>query len=178
MRIISGKYRAKYIPVPKNFKDRPTTNFAKEGLFQLLRNRYDITGIDVLDLFAGSGSISYEFISMGAKSVTAAEKNSAYARFMEKQAERFFPGELKVFSADAYRLLENGNLDYDVIFADPPYSDPNILRIPELALSNPHLRSGALLIVEHSADTDFSGEPDLEETRKYGKVRFSFFKKN
>jgi 16S rRNA (guanine(966)-N(2))-methyltransferase RsmD len=177
MRIITGKYRAKSIPTPKNFRDRPTTNFAKEGLFQLLRNRYDLQTIDVLDLFAGSGSISYEFVSVGAKSVTAVEKNSNYARFMEKQIARFFPGEMRVITSDAYRILEKSRLDYDVIFADPPYSDPNIRQLPELAFNNPNLKDDALLIVEHSEDTDFSESPWLEETRKYGKARFSFFKK-
>jgi 16S rRNA (guanine966-N2)-methyltransferase len=177
MRIINGKFRAKSIPTPKNFRDRPTTNFAKEGLFQLLRNRYDLQSIDVLDLFSGSGSISYEFVSVGAKSVTAVEKNSNYARFTEKQIERFFPGELRVITADAYRILEKSRLDYDVIFADPPYNDPNIQRIPDLTLNNPHLKENALLIVEHSEDTDFSQHTHWEETRKYGKARFSFFKK-
>lgn len=177
MRIISGKYRAKDIPAPKNFKGRPTTNFAKEGLFQLLRNRYDLNTIDVLDLFAGSGNISYEFISAEVKSVTAVERNKGYTRFIEKQTERYFPGELDVINADAYRFVQKAGLNYDVIFADPPYDDDRLAELPNLVFGNENLKENALLIVEHSQVTDFSKHPYIEETRKFGKARFSFFKK-
>ncbi|MEA2041247.1 MAG: RsmD family RNA methyltransferase [Bacteroidota bacterium] len=177
MRIVNGKYKAKKIPVPKNFKGRPTTSFAKEGLFQLLRNRYHFENLDVLDLFAGSGNISYEFISMAVKSVTAVERNSSYTRFINKQVEKFFPGQLNMITADAYTFLKKGGLQYDVIFADPPYDDEKLKDIPDLALNNESLKENAMVIVEHSDSNDFSDHLNLVESRRFGKVNFSFFQK-
>ncbi len=177
MRIINGKYRAKNIPVPKSFKDRPTTNFAKEGLFQLLRNRFELDEIEVLDLFAGSGNISYEFVSVNVKSITAVERNSAYTRFIKKQVDRFFPNAIRVVTGDAYKFMQKAILNYDLIFADPPYQDDRITEIPELIFNNNTLRASAVVVVEHSERTDFSTHPYFEETRKYGKARFSFFQK-
>ncbi len=177
MRIINGKYRAKKIPIYKNFKDRPTTNFAKESLFQLLRNRCELAGLDVLDLFAGSGNISYEFVSAEVRTATAVEQNPAYTRFMQKQVDTFFQGKIKVITSDAYKFMQKATLNYDIIFADPPYNDEKILEIPNIIFKNEKLKPNALLVVEHSDATDFTNHPQLEETRKYGKARFSFFQK-
>lgn len=177
MRIINGKYKGKRVSVPKNFKGRPTTSFAKEGLFQLLRNRYSFNELNILDLFAGAGNISYEFLSMEVKSITSVEKNVTYARFLRKQSDKIFPEQLTVITGDAYRYLEKANLNYDVIFADPPYNDKNLNKIPDLALNNPSLKENALLVIEHSENSDFAGHPNLTESRKYGKARFSFFSK-
>ena len=179
MRIIRGKFRSKKISPPKNFSARPTTDFAKEGLFNILENRFDFEEIKLLDLFSGTGSISYEFLSRGGSSATAVESDKRCVLFIERNTREMFKnGELKVIQANAYSMMSKLNLDFDIIFADPPYSDEKVKDIPEIIFSNSTIKPKTLLIIEHSATVSFSENAYLEEHRKYGSVNFSFFSKN
>ena len=178
MRIIRGKFRSKKISPPSNFSARPTTDFAKEGLFNILENRFDFEEIKFLDLFSGTGSISYEFLSRGGASCTAVESDKRCILFIERSAREMFKnGELKVIQANAFSMMSKLNLDFDIIFADPPYSDEKVKDIPELIFQNPSIKKETLLIIEHSATVEFSQSTYFEEHRKYGSVNFSFFSK-
>lgn len=160
----------------KSFKARPTTDFAKESLFNILNNSVDFESIKVLDLFAGTGSISYEFISRGCTDITMIELNFKHVQFIKKVL-----GELKekarVYRADSFKFLENEKGKYDLIFADPPYDHPRLGELPELILNQDLLSADGLAIVEHPREYDFSKVPGFKELRKYGSVHFSFFAK-
>lgn len=175
MRIIAGKYKAKRIIAPKNIKARPTTDFAKEGMFNVLANSYDFEGLDVLDLFAGTGNISYEFCSRGASKVVAVDIALATQKFLYKmKKEMDIP--LTIIKGDVFRFVRNHIGKYDIVFADPPYQLDKLDSIPDLVLNQDILKPNGVLIVEHDNYTDFSGHKNLMETRKYGRVQFSFFK--
>ena len=177
MRIIRGKYKGRKIIPPKGFKARPTTDFAKEALFNILQNNYEITGTEVLDLFAGTGSISYEFLSEGCKSVTSVELNRKYAEHIKNTADNLFPGQLNSICTDVFDFCKKQNLNYDIIFADPPFTDDKISEIPDIIFKNPNIKKGMLFILEHPKKFDFSQYPNFIEHRKYGNVNFSFFEK-
>lgn len=177
MRIISGTYKGRKIVPPSNMKARPTTDFAKEGLFDILSHRIDLDGITVLDLFSGTGFISYEFASRGAVSVTAVEINSTHATFIKKTAKELqMP--LYIVEADAFKYIEKVKSSFDIIFCDPPYDLDAIENIPGLIFQNNILKADGLLIVEHSKKNAFIDEPYFIHQRSYGKVQFSFFSKN
>ncbi len=178
MRIIRGKFKGKKIYPPKNFKARPTTDFAKEALFNILNSNYDITKYDVLDLFAGTGNISLEFLSEGCKSITAVEISKYYTFHIKKMFDEMFPLKGNIICADAFSYAETENLNFDVIFADPPFNYEKIKELPEIILKNPTVKSNVLLILEHSKKNDFSDCEYFKESRKYGNIRFSFFKKS
>lgn len=178
MRIIRGKYKGRRIYPPKNFNSRPTTDFAKEALFQLIENEYNIEESDVLDLFAGTGNISYEFLSRACKSITSVEKNKRYAEFIKKNSENFFGGEIHVVNYDAFLFTEKNSLKYDIIFADPPFDIENITDLPTIIFNNETVKENTVIIIEHSKSIDFSDCPQLIKTRNYGKVFFSFFSNN
>lgn len=175
MRIISGTYRGRRFQLPKNLKARPTTDFAKENLFNILANRLDFEELRVLDLFSGTGSISFEFLSRGAKSVTCVEQYAPHVKFIKEVAEKLKTDALTVVSGDAYRFIESAGGKFDLIFADAPYADEKLSSIPERILKSSLLAGNGLLIVEHSKSTDFSTHPLYKETRIYGSVNFSFF---
>ncbi len=176
MRIIRGKYGRRRFDVPKNITARPTTDFARENLFNVLENRGEIEGKDILDLFAGTGAISWEFVSRGAKSVTAVEQAPVQARFINAVKGILGDDVLHLVKGDVFSLLKRPKGEYDVVFADPPYDHPRFAEIPELILDARIVRPGGLLIVEHSGKHDFSGLPGFEEKRTYGSVNFSFFR--
>lgn len=176
MRIIRGCYKGKTIYPPKGFKSRPTTDFAKESLFNIIENMYNIEDITVLDLFSGSGNISLEFLSRACKQVTSVEYNRKYCAHIKRVIEDLFPGSSDVICYDAFKFCKNSNLDYDLIFADPPYDHKRIDDIPTLVFANESLKDEALLIVEHPASIDFKGRDNFVETRKYGNVNFSVFR--
>lgn len=174
MRIISGKYKGKKINVPNDIKARPTTDFAKESLFNILEHKLDFTSIDVLDLFAGTGNISYEFASRGARSITSVDMALSSYKFINSFAhDNNMP--IKCIKHDVFKYLTKPNGDFDLIFADPPYSLKNIPSIPDLVFSNNWLKPEGILIVEHGKETDLSQHPKLIETRIYSRVNFSFF---
>ena len=177
MRIISGIYKGRPIIPSKSFKARPTTDFAKESLFNILNNTYEFDGLKILDLFAGTGSISYEFLSRGVGSVTSVEKSGKYIDFIKKTAELLEPGSsrLKAIKFDAFKYAENFELNFDIIFADPPYDLENIEELPNLIFQNPKRYKELDFILEHSSRLDFSKHPNFVNMRQYGKVNFSFF---
>ncbi len=175
MRIISGTHGGRLIKPPSYFKARPTTDLAKEALFNILSHSIDLDGITVLDLFAGTGSISFEFASRGAREVICVEKNSRYAAFIEKQASDFSLNGIRVVRMDAFRFLKEKQEGFDVIFADPPYDLKELQALPNAVFQQNHLKEGGLFILEHPSEYDFSKHPQFTELRRYSKVHFSFF---
>jgi len=177
MRIVSGTFRGRKFQLPKNLKARPTTDFAKENLFNILANRINFEEQKVLDLFSGTGSISFEFLSRGAVSVTCVEQYAPHIRFIKEVAEKLKVDNLNVVTGDVYRFIENSVGKYDLIFADAPYADERLSTIPDRILKSTLLAEDGLLIVEHSKSTNFSSHPLYKETRIYGSVNFSFFER-
>ncbi|NPA67902.1 MAG: methyltransferase [Chlorobi bacterium] len=177
MRIIRGQLKGRKIFPPKGFDARPTTDFAKESLFNILGNIYDFGNADILDLFSGSGNISMEFLSEGCKSITAVELNRRYAEHIKKQFAEMFPGKGSVICADVFRFCKKRDLHYDIIFADPPFKDKRIAVLPDLIFSNPGIKDDLLFVLEHPKYFDFSGHEFFKEHRKYGNIHFSFFEK-
>lgn len=162
--------------MPKNITARPTTDFARENLFNVLENRDEIEGCSVVDLFAGTGAISWEFASRGARSVTAVEEAPVQARFIMSVKETLGDTVLKLVRGDVFRFLERPREAYDIVFADPPYQHPRFAEIPGLILKSKAVKPGTLVIVEHNGSHDFSAMPEFVEHREYGSVNFSFFK--
>ena len=174
MRIIGGKYKGKKIIAPKNLPVRPTTDFAKESLFNILTNRIAFEDIKLLDLFAGTGNIGYEFSSRGCADVTSVDVDFNCIRFIKKQNEKFgFPN--KVIRSEAFRFLKQHKESYDLIFGDPPYEMKEIDDLPNLIFDNKLLKPNGILVVEHQKHLNFSEHPYFQEIRRYGKVHFSFF---
>ena len=168
MRIIRGTHKGRRINPPKSFKARPTTDFAKEGLFNILGNRFDFEGFEVLELFAGSGSISYEFLSGGCAKAVAIEISKKHANFIQKTGDELFEGQLKVITGDAFNFIKKRPLNFDIIFADPPYELKEIDKLPELIFTNEKLKEDVTVIIEHSAETDYSAF-------KYFKREYGFY---
>lgn len=175
MRIISGKYKARRIQVPANIKARPTTDFAKEGLFNLLNNRIDFEGIEMLDLFAGTGGIGLEFISRNCKSVTSVDINATQTTFIHKNCSELGIKNMLIHKADVFRFINNTSQKFDFIFADPPYDLKSLATIPDLIFERRLLKEDGIFVLEHSAKNDFSEHPNFAEHRHYGNVNFSFF---
>lgn len=175
MRIISGTHKGRVINPPKNLRARPTTDFAKENLFNVLANLVDLEECDVLDLFAGTGSISYEFASRGAKSVTAVEINPVHYNFIRKTATDFGFTNIHPVKANVFLYLKSTPQKYDLIFSDAPYDLPGAERVIELVLERNLLREGGYLVFEHSKDKNFREHPNLLQVRSYGSVNFSLF---
>jgi len=175
MRIIGGIYGRRLIKPPKTLPVRPTTDIAKESLFNILTNKINFTGKSVLDLFSGTGAISYEFISRGSTPVTSIELNFQCVKFIKSTSEKFQMENHKVIRSDVFRYLKSANKKYDIIFADPPYDLKNIEEISELIFKKDLLNKYGYLIIEHPREIDFSNQKHFSEHRKYGKVNFSFF---
>ncbi len=175
MRIISGQFKARRLDVPKNITARPTTDFAKEGLFNLLNNQIDFEGIDVLDLFAGTGSIGLEFVSRGANNVISVEQNDKHCAFIRKTTKKLGIDNLYLIRQDVFKFVASTSKKFDVIFADPPYDLDNFDTIPDLILSKNLLKEDGLFILEHSGKKNFENHPQFSSHRKYGNVNFSFF---
>ena len=177
MRIISGKYKGRHFDVPRNFKARPTTDFAKEGLFNVLNNEYEMEGLQVLDLFGGTGAISYEFASRGASMVYCVEMLPLHANFIKSQASAFGMSNLTVVRHNVFEFLEICREKFDIIFADPPYALEGFASIPDKVFAQDILHPGAYFILEHPEEYDFKSHPYFIKERKYGNVHFSFFEK-
>lgn len=176
MRIISGLYKGRRITAPKKLPVRPTTDMAKEALFNILNNQYYFDDISVLDLFSGTGNISYEFASRGTEQITAVDANYGCIKFINETAEAFeMP--INTIKSDVFKFLEKSNQKHTVIFADPPY-DFDIeafSKIPELVFENGLLEDEGILIVEHSKHTDLSHLENYSHSKSYGGNAFSFF---
>ncbi|MBW6492041.1 MAG: RsmD family RNA methyltransferase [Lentimicrobium sp.] len=178
MRIISGTHKSRQIHAPKNLPVRPTTDIAKEALFNILINNFDLEDVQVLDLFAGTGNITYEFASRGALGVTSIDKDLRCVNFIRKTAMDLGFEAILSFRSDAFRFLKNSENTYDIIFCDPPYELEGIEEIPVSVFERRLLKDEGWLILEHSRDYDFSKLPGFLQQRKYGKVNFSIFKEN
>ena len=178
MRIISGKYKGRAINPPRNLRARPTTDFAKENLFNVLGNLVDFETCDVLDLFAGTGSISYEFASRGARSVTSVEINPVHYNFIRQTASQLGIANLHAVKANVFLYLKACAKEFDLIFSDAPYDLEGSERVIDEVLHRNLLRHDGLLIFEHSKKMDFSSVPEFWQLRSYGSVQFSFFKKS
>lgn len=177
MRIISGKYRGRMLTPPRNLRARPTTDFAKENLFNVLGNLVDFEACDVLDLFAGTGSISYEFASRGARSVTSVEINPVHSRFIAQTARQLGFEHLYTVKANVFLYLKSCTKQFDLIFSDAPYDLPGSEEVIRQVFDRDLLRPEGMLIFEHSKSADFSTWPGFWQLRSYGSVQFSFFKK-
>lgn len=175
MRIISGSLKGRQIHPSKGFQSRPTTDFAKESLFNLLEHKIDLHGIDVLDLFAGTGSISYEFVSRGSNSVISVDQNEWSRRFINKTAKEFGITNLRMLQFEAFRFIKKTPETFDLIFADPPFNLRGLETIPDKILGANILREDGLLIVEHGPEHDLSKHPLCIESKQYGHVNFAFF---
>lgn len=177
MRIIGGKFKGKAILPPQGYKARPTTDFAKEGLFNILNNEYDMEGLKVLDLFGGTGAISYEFASRGAEMVYCVEMLPLHANFIKSQAAALGMKNLTVVRHNVFEFLDICHEKFDIIFADPPYAIEGLADIPEKVFSKDILHPGAYFILEHPEEYNFESNPYFVKERKYGNVHFSFFEK-
>ena len=175
MRIISGIYGGRRLSPPKNITARPTTDFAKESLFNLLNNRMDFEGIDMLDLFAGTGGIGIECVSRGARSVTAVEIAHVQQNWIITCCHQLGIRNLSVIRGDVFKFLSACRTKYDLIFADPPYALEQLPTLPDAILERNILKENGWLVIEHGKDTDFTSHPRHYETRTYGSVHFSFF---
>ena len=175
MRIISGKYKGRHIRVHKNFSARPTTDFAKENLFNFLNNYFDFNITTVLDLFGGTGSMSYEFASRGCPSVDILEKDFKSFDFINKVLTELKIAEVNPIHTDAFQYLRKCRKQYDLIFADPPYQHKEIDILPDLIFENNLLKPKGWFILEHSDKHKFSTHPAFREHREYGSVNFSIF---
>lgn len=175
MRIIRGKYGRRRFDVPGNITARPTTDFARENIFNVLDHYVDFEGIDALDLFAGTGAVSFEMLSRGCGSVTSVEKAVTQQRFIAKVASELGdPGHILV-RGDALRYISSSPKSYDLIFADPPYEMAGFGDIPEAVMSSGLVHSGTVVVIEHNKKHDFSGVTGFREHRAYGSVNFSIF---
>ncbi len=176
MRIISGKNKGRKIQAPKNLPVRPTTDMAKESLFNILNNHIYFEDVSVLDLFAGTGNISYEFVSRGALSVMAVDQNRQCVQFIDKTAAAMKFDNLSALQSDYEYFLRRTHEQWDIIFADPPYQMAEAFqKLPELIFQHQLLKEGGYFILEHSAAYSFEEHPHFLQERKYGRVHFSFF---
>jgi 16S rRNA (guanine(966)-N(2))-methyltransferase RsmD len=176
MRIISGKFKGRRITAPKKLPVRPTTDMAKEALFNIINNHFYFDELTVLDLFSGTGSISYEFASRGTEQITAVDENFGCIKFINETAESFeMP--ITTIKADVFKFLESTQIKATLIFADPPYAftDEQFSKIPALIFENKILEDDGLLIVEHSKHTDLSNLNWYSYSKSYGGNMFSFF---
>lgn len=177
MRIISGQFKGRRITAPKKLPVRPTTDMAKESLFNILNNQYYFDDISVLDLFSGTGNISYEFASRGTEHITAVDENFGCIKFINETSEDF-EMQITTIKSDVFKYLERANQKFTIIFADPPYDFPveDFSKIPQLIFQHGLLEEEGLLIVEHSKHTDLSHLDHYSHSKSYGGNTFSFFK--
>ncbi len=176
MRIVSGKYRGRRISAPKSLPVRPTTDMAKEALFNILNNTYYLDEVSVLDLFAGIGSICFEFASRGTLDVVAVDSHPGCIKFLETTNETL-DAKIQTVKNDVFSYLERNSRKFDLIFADPPYAmeEEKFNQLLEIIFQKKLLKEGGLLIIEHSKQTNLSEHPKFERSRKYGSNVFSFF---
>lgn len=175
MRIVGGKYRNRRLHPPNEMEARPTTDYAKEGLFNILQHSLPLEGIRVLDLFAGTGNISIEFLSRGAQEVISVDQDRDLFNFMQRTARELNETGWRMVKSDVFTFLNSHRGVYDVVFADPPFHLDQIERIPNMVRAAGLLGNEGTLILEHHEKTDVSSLPGHQRTRKYGAIHFSFF---
>ncbi|OBX21218.1 MULTISPECIES: RsmD family RNA methyltransferase [Bizionia] len=176
MRIVSGQFKGRRITAPKKLPVRPTTDMAKEALFNILNNLYYFDSVSVLDLFSGTGNISYEFASRGTEHITAVDENFNCIKFINETADGFDMN-INTIKSDVFKYLEKAKTPFTIIFADPPYDFPleEFSKIPDLVFKNNLLESNGVLIVEHSKHTKLSELEHYSHSKSYGGNMFSFF---
>lgn len=176
MRVITGKYKGRHFDIPRSFKARPTTDFAKENLFNVLNSYIEWDEEPVaLDLFAGTGSITLELLSRGCSRVICIEKDPQHYRFVKECIDKLQDLSAIPVKGDVFKYIAQCREQFDFIFADPPYVLTEIPNLPDMILERNLLREGGLLVLEHGKDYDFSQHPRFVEHRSYGSVNFSFF---
>ncbi|MCC8117523.1 MAG: 16S rRNA (guanine(966)-N(2))-methyltransferase RsmD [Bacteroidales bacterium] len=179
MRIIRGKYGRRRFDVPKNITARPTTDFARENIFNVLENLVDFEGLRALDLFAGTGAVSFEFLSRGCSTVTSIEKAATQHEFIRKVSKILEADNHRIIRGDVLKFLDTakrGTSQYDVIFADPPYDMENFDEVPVKVLESGILAPGGVFVMEHNSSRDYSALPGYFDHRAYGSVNFSLFR--
>lgn len=174
MRIVAGDLKGRRLMPPSNIEVRPTTDFAKESLFNILRNKIEFPECTALDLFCGTGGISFEFVSRGIRQITSIDINPKCIAFINKTKEQFKVDNLFALRQDAFVYLGRSKMQFDVVFADPPYDMQNFDLVPELVLQS-FVKPGGLFILEHSREHSYEDNPYFSEHRNYGKVNFTFF---
>ena len=177
MRIIGGKYKGKFIIAPRGLPARPTTDFAKESLFNILNNSLDFKETKLLELFAGTGNIGYEFASRGCPQITSVDLNFKSIQFIKKTNKKLGLHN-KVIRSDVFRFIKSNKEKYNFIFADPPYDLDKIKDIPQLIFSKGILENEGTLVIEHDKHTDFREDNYFKNVRQYSRVMFSFFNFN
>jgi 16S rRNA (guanine(966)-N(2))-methyltransferase RsmD len=175
MRIITGRYKGRHFDIPRTFKARPTTDFAKENIFNVLTQYVDFDGATALDLFSGTGSISLELLSRGCQQVVSVEMDRDHHRFIQDCLKKLDTKACIPIRGDVFRFLKSCKQQYDFIFADPPYALKELPEIPELVIGRQLLKDGGIFVFEHGKDYDFSNHPHFLEHRSYGSVNFSLF---
>ena len=175
MRIIRGRYQRRQIMAPTSLPVRPTTDMAKESLFNVIENHFDLEETDALDLFAGTGNISYELVSRGCPKVVAVDLDFGCVKFIRETANKLGMNELLVVRSDVFRFLGKHTMQYDLIFADPPYDCQQYNELVDLIFGRNLLREGGMFVLEHDKYQSFETHPHFMEQRHYGKVNFTFF---
>ncbi len=177
MRIISGNLRGRRFNPPDNFKARPTTDFAKENLFNVLNNHIDFENVKILDLFSGTGSITYEFASRGCRDIVCVERNFHHWQFIARTIRTLeLDTSVRVIKGDAFRYLQATSEKFDIIFADPPFDLEEAKQLPDLIFAHDLLRQDGFYVQEHSGEGKYNDHPHFWQTRSYGSVNFTFFK--
>jgi 16S rRNA (guanine(966)-N(2))-methyltransferase RsmD len=175
MRIITGKYKGRHFDIPRSFKARPTTDFAKENIFNVLVQYVDLDGADALDLFSGTGSISLELMSRGCSQVVSVELDRDHHRFIQDCLKKLQTNTCIPIRGDVFRFLKSCKQQYDLIFADPPYALKELTTLPDIIFEKQLLKEDGVFVLEHGKDHDFSQHPHFKEHRQYGSVNFSIF---
>ena len=175
MRIITGKYKGRHFDIPRSFKARPTTDFAKENIFNVLTQYVNLEEAAALDLFSGTGSISLELLSRGCSTVVSVEMDRDHHRFICECLKKLGDDHCTPLRADAFRFIKSCKKQFDLIFADPPYALKELPTIPDLIFEKGLLAEGGIFVFEHGKDHDFTQHPHFIEHRSYGSVNFSIF---
>jgi 16S rRNA (guanine966-N2)-methyltransferase len=175
VRIISGTLKGRIFNPPKNLPARPTTDFAKTGLFNILNNLYEFNGLKTLDLFGGTGNISIEFISRGVSEACYVELNSNCVKFISQEKTKLGINNLHIHKKDVFSFLKASGEKFDIIFADPPYDTNDAIKVAEEVFQLSLVKENGMLIVEHSSRQKLDSHKYFKQTRKYGNVHFSFF---
>ncbi len=176
MRIVTGKYKGRHFDIPRTFKARPTTDFAKENIFNVLNGYIDFEGSTALDLFAGTGSITLEMLSRGCEKVISVELDRDHFAFIRQCLDKLQADNCVPVRGDVFRFVKTCRMTFDLIFADPPYALKELPELPGLILGRQLLNEGGLLVFEHGKQYDFSSHPCFLEHRAYGSVNFSIFR--
>lgn len=176
MRIITGIYKGRHFDIPKTFKARPTTDFAKENIFNVVNGLIDLEDAEALDLFAGTGSISFELLSRGCSMVTSVERDREHARFIQQCLSKIGAKNCNLVKGDVFKFLKSCNKKFDMVFADPPYALEELTSLPSLVLDGGILKPDGIFVLEHGRDHDFSADSRIIDHRSYGSVNFSIFK--